>query len=94
MTKVSDLSSVERFAIGVVAEEEHVNKGDEEAGCIPGGARIVCDPLIEDQNDEVTEQAGQEDDLWDESKVDIQRFLKIPVENHNHFVTFATVHTF
>lgn len=39
---VSNLSSVKRFVSGVViVEEEHVDKGDEEAGSILGGARIV-----------------------------------------------------
>lgn len=66
--RLSDLSSVERFVSGIAeVEEEHVNKGDEEAGGIPGGACIVWKPFIEDQNDEVAEQTGHENNLWDES---------------------------
>lgn len=80
---VSDLPSVERFVTGVVVvEEEHVDKGDEQAGSVPGGARVVRHPLIEDQDDEVAEQTGHEDDLWDESQVDVQRLLEIPAGNH------------
>lgn len=82
---ISDLSSVERLVTRVtVVEEEHVNKGDEEAGGVPGAACVIRDPLIEDQNDQVAKQTGHEDDFWDESQVDIQWLLEIPAENHEH----------
>lgn len=82
------LTPVEGFVAGVViVEEKHVYKCDEEAGSILGGVRSERDPLIKDKNDEVAEQAGHKNDLWDESKVDIQRLFKVPVTHHNHDVT-------
>lgn len=85
--RVADLSAVERLVGGVVVvEEEHVDEGDEEAGGVPGGRRIVRDPLIEDEDHQVAEQAGHEDDLRDEAQVDVQRLVEIPAENHNRFM--------
>lgn len=82
------LSTVEGFVRGVViVEEEHVDKGDEDAGSILGGARSEREPLIKDENDEVAEQAGHEDDLWDESEVDIQWPVKVPETHRHHEVT-------
>lgn len=84
MVSVSDLSSVKRFVCGVtVVEEEHVNKGNEETRSIPGGACIIGKPLIDDQNDKVAKEAAHEDDLWNESQVDVQWLVKIPEEKHN-----------
>lgn len=51
---------------------------DEEAGSVLGGERIVGRPLVEDQQGEVTKQAGHEDDLWDEAQEDVQRLLEVP----------------
>lgn len=81
---MADLSAVERLVGGVVVvEEEHVDEGDEEAGGVPGGRRIVRDPLVEDEDDQVAEQAGHEDDLRDEAQVDVQRLVEVPAESHN-----------
>lgn len=78
---MSDLSLVERRGGGVVVfEEEHVDEGNEETGSVLGHARVVPEPLVEDQNGEVAKQTGHEDDLRDESPVDIQRLLEIPGE--------------
>lgn len=85
---VAYLSTVQRFVTGVViVEEEHVYKCDEEAGSILGGARSEGDPLIKDKNDEVAKQAGHKNNLWDESKVDIQWLFEVPASHHNHCVT-------
>lgn len=85
--RVADLSAVERLVGGVVVvEHEHVDEGDEEAGGVPGGRSIVRDPLIEDEDDQVAEQAGHEDDLRDEAQVDVERLAEIPAENHNRFI--------
>lgn len=85
--RVADLSAVERLVGGVVVvEEEHVDEGDEEAGGVPGGQSIVRDPLVEDEDDQVAEQAGHEDDLRDEAQVDVERLVEIPAENHNRFI--------
>lgn len=82
------LSTVEGFVGGVViVEEEHVDEGDEDAGSILGGVRGERQPLIKDENDEVAEQAGHEDDLWDESEVDIQRPVEVPATHRSHEVT-------
>lgn len=82
------LSPVEGFVSGVViVEEKHVYKCDEEAGSILGGVRSERDPLIKDENNEVAKQAGHKNDLWDESKVDIQWLFKVPATHHNHVVT-------
>lgn len=77
---MSDLSSVERIGV-IVAEEEHVNEGNEETGSIPGVQSIIREPLKEDQNDQVAKETGHEDDLWDEPQVDIEWLLEIPAEN-------------
>lgn len=73
------LSSVQ-WQIGgvVVVEEEHVDEGDEEAGCVSGGLGVVGHPLVEDQQHQVAKETGHEDDLWDEAQVDVQRLLKVP----------------
>lgn len=74
-----NLSCVERFVTGVVVvEEEHVDEGNEETRGVLGYPRVVREPLVEDQNGQVAEQAGHEDNLWDESQVDIKRLLEIP----------------
>ena len=80
---VSDLSCVQRFVTGVVVvEQEHVDEGDEEAGSVPGYACVVPDPLIEDEDGQVAEQAGHEDDLRDEAQVDVQRLIEVAAGNH------------
>lgn len=77
----TDLPAVERPVGGVVVlEEEHVDEGDEEAGGQPGGASVVRHPLVEDQDDQVAEEAGHEDDLRDEAQVDVHRLVEVPVE--------------
>lgn len=82
------LSPVEGFVTGVIVfEEKHVYKCDKEAGRVLGGARSEKDPLIKDENDEVAKQAGHKNDLWDESKVDIQWLFKVPATHQNHDVT-------
>lgn len=82
------MTSVQRFVTGVViVEEEHVYKCDEEAGSILGGVRSEGDPLIKDKNDQVAKQAGHKNNLWDESKVDIQWLFEVPAGHHNHCVT-------
>lgn len=81
------LSTVERFVTGVaVVEEEHVYKCDEEARSILGGARSERHPFIKDENDEVAKQTGHKNDLWDESKVNIQWLFEVPAAHHNHVV--------
>lgn len=75
----TDLPTVERPVGGVVVlEEEHVDEGDEEAGCHPGGVSVVCHPLVEDQDDQVAKEAGHEDDLGDEAHVDVKWLVKVP----------------
>lgn len=82
------LSTVEGFVRGVViVEEEHVDEGDEDAGSVPGGARSERQPLIKDEDDEVAEEAGHEDDLWDEPEVDVQRPVEVPATHRDHEVT-------
>lgn len=82
------LSTVEGFVGGVViVEEEHVDEGNEDAGSILGGACSERQPLIKDENDEVAKQAGHEDDLWDESEVDVQWPVKVPATHRDHEVT-------
>lgn len=81
--RLTNLPTVEGFVGGVrVVEEEHVDEGDEEAGGLPGRAHVIWEPLVEDEDDEVAEQAGHEDDLWDESQVDVQRLLEVSAKNH------------
>lgn len=82
------LSPVQRFVTGVVVvEEEHVYKCDEEAGSVLGGVCSEGEPLIKDENDEVAKQAGHKNNLWDESKVDIQWLFEVPATRHDHLVT-------
>lgn len=83
---VAYLPPVEGFVTVVIVEKKHVYKCDEEAGSIPGGACVKRHPLIKDENDEVAKQAGHKNDLWDESKVDIQWLLKVPATHHHHDV--------
>lgn len=75
------LSPVEGF-VGwvIVVEEAHVDEVDEQAGSILGGESIISRPLVEDQQDEVTKQAGHEDDLWDEAQEDVQGLFEVPEE--------------
>ena len=75
----SHLSPVERL-IGDVAvvEETHVDEGNEEAGRVLGGESVVGRPLVEDQDNEVAEQAGHEDNLRDEAQEDVQGLLEVP----------------
>lgn len=68
----SDLPPVQRFDCGVVVvEEKHVDEGDEETGSVSGRLSVVRQPLIEDEDGEVTEETGHEDDLRDEAQVDV-----------------------
>lgn len=62
------LSHVERFICWVViVEETHVDEVDEQAGSVFGGLGIVGCPLVEHQKDQITKQAGHEDDFWDKA---------------------------
>lgn len=75
----TNLPTVERPIAGVVVvEEEHVDEGDEEAGGLPGVASIVRHPLVEDQDDQVAEEAGHEEDLRNEAQVDVQWLVEVP----------------
>lgn len=53
---------------------------DEQAWGVFRGEGIICGPLVEDEQDEVTKQAGHEDYFWDEAQKDVQRLLKVPAE--------------
>lgn len=73
------LSPVQGLVGGViVVEETHVYEVDEQAGSILGGEGVICRPLVEDQQDKVSKQAGHEDNLWDESKKDVEWLLEVP----------------
>lgn len=73
------LSRVEGFGSGVtVIEEAHIDKVDEQAGRVFWGECIVSRPLVEDQQGEVTKQAGHEDNLGNEAQEDVQRLLEVP----------------
>lgn len=88
---VSYLSAVQRLVTRVtVVEQEHVNKGDEEAGSVLRHVHVVRDPLIENQNDKVAKKTAHENNLGNESKVDIQRLVEVPAKNHICFVTNTT----
>lgn len=88
---VAYLSSVKRLVTRVtVAKQEHVDKRDEEAGSVLRHVHVVRDPLIENQNDKVAKKTAHENNLWNESKVDIQGLLEVPAENSMCFVTNTT----
>lgn len=73
------LSSVQRLVARiVVVEETHVDEGDEEAGSVFRSGCIIGGPLIEDQQDQVPEQAAHEHNFRNEPEEDVQRLLKIP----------------
>ena len=72
------LSGVEHGAGVTVAEQEHVDEGDEDAGRGPGVAGVVGQPLVEHQHHQVAEQADHEHDLRDEAEVDVQGLVEVP----------------
>lgn len=78
MWREGHLSPVEGLVCGVtVVEETHVDEVDEQAGGILGAVGVIGGPLVEDEQDEVAEQAGHEDDLWDEAQEDVQRLPEV-----------------
>lgn len=80
----SDLATVQRRAADV--EQKHVDEGNEETGSLLGGEHIVCDPLVQDQNDQVSEQTDHEDNLGDEAKVDVQWLLEVTAGNREQWL--------
>ena len=72
------LARVELGARVAVAEQEHVDEGDKDAGRGAGGAGVVGQPLVEHQQHQVAKQADHEHDLGDEAEVDVQGLVEVP----------------
>ena len=72
------LAGVQLGAAVAVAEQEHVDEGDEDAGRSTGVACVISQPLVEHEQHQVAKQADHEDDLRDEAKVDVQGLIEVP----------------
>jgi len=51
---------------------------DEQAGRARSLRSIYSEPLVDNENDEVTEDTQQKDELWNEFTQDAQRVVEIP----------------
>ena len=70
-------------AVGVlrillVLHQEHVDKTDEEARRAATSAGVKLGPLVENQNDQISEHTGQKNHLWKKFTNDVYPSLEIP----------------
>lgn len=59
-------------------EQEHVNELDQDAGGLSRGLCRVCQPLVDDHEDQVPKDAEHEQDLRDGHQVDVELLPKVP----------------
>lgn len=59
-------------------EQEHVNELDQDAGGLSRGLCGVCQPLVDDHEDQVPKDAEHEQDLRDGDQVDVEILPKVP----------------
>lgn len=68
------------MGIFFIGEEEHADEVNKKTWCMHGVLSIVCCPLIEDKDDQISKQWRYEDNFRNKAKEDVQRFLKITIE--------------
>lgn len=73
----ADLSRVERSDVFAL-HDEHVDEVDEDAGSLAGLAGAVRQPLVDDHENQVAEEAEQEEQLGQKQQVDVEFLLEMP----------------
>lgn len=53
---------------------------DEDAGCLAGVPRAVRQPLVDDHEDQVAEEAEEEEQLRHKQQVDAELLLEVPAK--------------
>ena len=59
-------------------EQKHVDELDQDAGSGSGGLRGISQPLVEDHEYKVPEDAEHEEKFWDGNQVDIELLPEMP----------------
>lgn len=62
----------------VVTEETHVDEGYKKTGGFFWALGIISQPLVKNEQHQVTKQTEHEDDLRNKTQVDVQRFFEVP----------------
>lgn len=73
----TDLSWVERSEV-LPLHDEHVNEVDKDAGSLAGVSCTVCQPLVENHEDQVAKETEQEKQLRKEQQIDIKLLSEVP----------------
>lgn len=73
----TNLSWVERSDV-LPLHDKHVDEVDEDAGSLAGVSCTVCQPLVENHEDQVAEETEQEEQLRDKQQIDIKFLSEVP----------------
>lgn len=71
------LSRVERSCI-LPLHDKHVDEVDEDAGSLAGVTCTKCQPLVENHEDQVSEEAEQEEQLGKKHQIDAESLMEMP----------------
>lgn len=75
----ANLSRVERSHV-LPLHHKHVDKVDEDAGRLAGVPRAVCQPLVDNHEDQVAKEAEEEEQLRDKQQVDAELLFEVTTE--------------
>lgn len=75
----ANLSRVERSHI-LPLHHKHVDEVDEDAGRLAGVPRAVRQPLVDNHEDQVAEEAEEEEQLGDKQQVDAELLSEVPAK--------------
>lgn len=75
----ANLSRVERRHV-LPLHHKHVDEVDEDAGRLAGVPRAVRQPLVDDHEDQVAEEAEEEEQLGDKQQVDAVLLSEVPAQ--------------
>lgn len=75
----ANLSRVERRHV-LPLHHKHVDEVDEDAGCLAGVSRAIRQPLVDDHEDQVAEEAEEEEQLGDKQQVDAVLLSEVPAQ--------------
>lgn len=75
----ANLSRVERGHV-LPLHHKHVDEVDEDAGCLAGVPRAVRQPLVDNHEDQVAEEAEKEEQLRHKQQVDAELLFEVPAK--------------
>lgn len=75
----ANLSRIERSHV-LPLHHKHVDEVDEDTGRLAGVPRAVRQPLVDNHEDQVAEEAEEEEQLGDKQQVDAELLSEVPAK--------------